>query len=211
MPVFRSGPGLAPPWCEVESFDVVHVRPGESYLFNRSAKRERLFVGRGDCQIVSPAGMTRAIEGTSVELSTEPGRLEVLRVFSETVLVRVCGRWGETTGGCGVFQLDNSVLPRNSGDPTGYPRTTDFDNHYHDCDEYWIIFEGRCVAVSEQKLYVIGEGDCLATGMGYHHDLPQVIAPVRAIYFETTLEGRKRPGHLWDHTHGPASPASDRI
>ena len=37
--------------------------------------------------------------------------------------------------------------PRDSGDPVDYPKTTGFDNHYHDCDEYWIIYEGSGVAV----------------------------------------------------------------
>jgi mannose-6-phosphate isomerase-like protein (cupin superfamily) len=57
----------------------------------------------------------------------------------------------------------------------------------------------------------MGPGDCLAIGMGHHHDFPLVTLPVRAVYFETTLEGEKRRGHLWEHTHGPAVPWLDRV
>ena len=47
--------------------------------------------------------------------------------------------------------------------------------------------------------------------MGHHHDFPEVFEPVRAVYFETTLEGQKRRGHLWEHTHGPSAPAPGRV
>jgi mannose-6-phosphate isomerase-like protein (cupin superfamily) len=48
-------------------------------------------------------------------------------------------------------------------------------------------------------------------GMGHHHDMPSVNSPVQAVYFETTLAGDKRTGHLWNHTHGPARPMAERI
>lgn len=79
------------------------------------------------------------------------------------------------------------------------------------CDEYWIVLEGTGVAVSEGKHYAVGPGDCLATGMGHHHDFPTASAPVHAVYFETTLGGERRRGHLWNHTHGPAQPRLDRV
>ncbi|MGH2616746.1 MAG: cupin domain-containing protein, partial [Thermomicrobiales bacterium] len=96
-------------------------------------------------------------------------------------------------------------------DPVSYPKTTSFDSHYHDCDEYWIVWAGRGVAVSEGQEYEVGPGDCVATGMGHHHDFPRVQEPVQAVYFETTLQGAKRRGHLWEHTHGLAQPARDCI
>ena len=60
------------------------------------------------------------------------------------------------------------------------------------------------------KSFEVGPGDCVATGMGHHHDFPHVSEPIRAIYFETTLEGEKRRGHLWDHKHGAAQPQTSR-
>lgn len=32
---------------------------------------------------------------------------------------------------------------------------------------------------------------------------PQVFETIKGVYFETTLQGQKRLGHLWEHTHGP--------
>ena len=62
------------------------------------------------------------------------------------------------------------------------------------CDEYWILFAGSGVAVSEGKRYEVSAGDCVATGMGHHHDFPVAHEPVRAVYSETTMEGEKRRG-----------------
>ena len=54
-------------------------------------------------------------------------------------------------------------------------------------------------------------GDCLCIGMGHHHDFPIIDSEVKAVFFETTLQGRKRTGHLWNHTHGPAVPQPERV
>ena len=64
---------------------------------------------------------------------------------------------------------------------------------------------------SEDHRYEVKPGDCIATGMGHHHDIPQVHEPIEAVYFETTMRGRKRRGHLWDHTHGQAQPDPQRV
>jgi len=47
--------------------------------------------------------------------------------------------------------------------------------------------------------------------MGWHHDFPRVDRSVKAVYFETTMQGKKRRGHLWEHTHGPAQPVLERV
>ena len=66
---------------------------------------------------------------------------------------------------------------------------------------------------SKGKFYDIGPGDCLATGMGWHHDVLNVIGDgaVEGAYFEGSLEGQKRPGHLWEPHHGKAVPCTDRV
>lgn len=195
----------------MEFFDIIHLHRDESHIYERIGKKEKLFVGKGSCRVKTPEGAVTVSEDMSVDLYVPKGHFEVFEVFSDTTLIRLCGRWGETTGSCGTFAMDNSMSSQNTGDAVDYPRNTEFDNHYHDCDEYWIIFEGQCVAVSEKKVYILDAGDCLVTGMGHHHDLPQIIEPIKGVYFETTLEGKKRLGHLWNHTHGPAEPKADRV
>ena len=211
MPVFVSGRGLAPSWCELEYFEIVELPAGATHTFERIGQKEKLIVGQGQCRLTSAGQTMIADEGANLDLSTADGRSEVLEVFSDTKLIRMCGRWGEETGGSGLFTVEESDAPHDGGDPVGYPKATHFDSHYHDCDEYWILFEGRGIAVSEGVSYEVGPGDCVATGRGHHHDFPQVFEPVKAVYFETTLEGQKRRGHLWNHRHGPAQPKKDRI
>jgi mannose-6-phosphate isomerase-like protein (cupin superfamily) len=211
MPVFRSGPNEAPEWSELEHFEIIELKPGEAHSFPRMGHREKLICVRGRCRITFDDHETMAEQGTNLDLDSPNGQFKAILVLSDATLVRMCGRWGEETGGSGVFGVSASDTADERGDPVDYEKHTSLDNHYHDCDEYWIIVEGRGVAVSEGEPHELGPGDCLATGMGHHHDMAQVLEPITGVYFETTLEGRKRHGHLWDHTHGPAEPQEHRV
>lgn len=209
MPVIADGSGPFPTWCELESFEIVDLTKGESHTFSRSGQRERLIVARGSCQLTAPDDKLLQ-KGAIVDLDSGTAHFAVDAITPGTQLVRMAGRWGEETGGAGIFAVATADDPQDGGDPVDYPKETSFDSHYHDCDEYWIVLEGSGVAVSEGNLYDVGPGDCVATGMGHHHDFPRVFQPIRAVFFETTLEGRKRRGHLWNHTHGAAAPKPDR-
>ncbi len=208
MPVFRTG---APDWCEMRFFEIIDLPAGAKHIFVRSQPKEKLIIGAGQCRIAFEGKTITADEGANLDLQEANSRFEVIDTLCPVTLIRMGGRWGAELGGSGLFTLRKSDHSGDKGDPVAYAKTTNFDNHYHDCDEYWIILEGRGVVVSEGKTYEVGPGDCLATGRGHHHDFPQVFEPVKGAYFETTLEGQKRRGHLWNHTHGPAQPAPDRV
>lgn len=225
MPVFTTGEirsGARPQieyaslaardWCEVEYYDIVNLPTDSTYEFERIGKREKLFVCDGACK-VAVGGTNETAETEAVfELDDEDGRFTVEAIREDTTLVRVAGDWADETGKSGIFTIRLGQPSKYEGDPVSYPKETRFDSHYHDCDEYWIMVEGRGVVVSEDRFYEIGPGDCLATGMGHHHDLAMVYQePFRGVFFETTLEGEKRRGHLWEHTHGPAEPKLDRV
>ena len=210
MPVFKSGNGLAPEWCEMEYFDILHLPAGARHRYERTGAKEKLVVGKGRCRIRTGDQVFDAEERANLDLTAPDDRFEIEEVAEDVTLIRMCGRWGDETGGSGLFAVDRTDKRKDRGDPVSYTKETSFDSHFHDCDEYWIIFEGYGIAVSEGKCYEVGPGDCVATGMGHHHDFPQVDEPVKAVYFETTMEGRKRPGHLWTHTHGPAEPKPER-
>lgn len=210
MPVFRSGKGLAPEWCEMEYFDITELASGDTHVFERVGKKEKLIVGRGKCRIAFAGIFVNAEVGANLDLP--PGaQFEVVEVTEPSTLIRMCGRWGDQVGGSGIFPFWPVEDPHDNGDPVDYPKETSFDNHFHDCDEYWIFFSGRGVAVSEGKHYDVGPGDCVATGMGFHHDMPKVYEAGAAVFFETTMEGAMRLGHLWEHTHGKAEPKEERM
>jgi mannose-6-phosphate isomerase-like protein (cupin superfamily) len=210
MPLISERHQVFPAWCELAAFEIVHLPVGARHVFSRREPQERLIVAAGSCRIGMGGRSVDASEGTKVELDPTGGAFVVDDVRTPVTLVRLSGSWGTELGGWGLFAVNEIADPVERGDPTDYPKRTNIDNHYHDCDEYWIIVEGRGEVVSEGKRYAVGPGDCLATGMGHHHDFPTAQEPVRAVYFETTLMGERRRGHLWDHTHGPAQPQSDR-
>ena len=200
-----------PSWCEMTFFEIVRLHVGETHIFERLGKKEKLIVGAGACKIDVGGRTVAAGVGANLDIGTPDGYFQVTEVSADATLVRMCGRWGDETGGSGLFAVSRSPKPQDGGDVFDYAKETNFDAHYHDCDEYWILYEGSGVAVSEGKAYEVGPGDCVATGMGHHHDFPIVHSPVKAVYFETTLEGQKRRGHLWNHTHDAAQPKGERV
>lgn len=211
MPVYKSGRGLAPKWCDLEFFDIVRLAPGQTHAFARVGKKEKLLIGGGRCKVSFEGKSVDAGEGANLDLTQAASQFVVGDVTAPTVLIRMSGRWGEEVGGSGLFGVANTDKPSDGGDKVTYKKTTCFDNHFHDCDEYWIVYEGTGVAVSEGKTFNVGPGDCIATGMGQHHDFPIATTPVKAVYFETTMEGAKRGGHLWEHKNGPAKPVKERV
>lgn len=210
MPVIAYGEKL-PAWCELKHYEVVRLVRGQRHTFARSGEKEKLIVGRGSCLISCGGRQFTAEEKANLDIADPVSFFRIDEALSDAVIVRMCGSWGGETGGSGLFRAAKSDAPVERGDPAPYPKETSIDNHYHDCDEYWIIIEGRGTVVTEGAHYEVGAGDCVATGMGHHHDFPLVSEPVHAVYFETTLEGQKRRGHLWNHTHGEANPKKERV
>ena len=210
MPITKSGQDEAPTWCELSYFEVVPLAAGETREFARRGKREKIIVGSGQCRIQRGG---QAVEGeykTNVDLEGDGDYFEVTAGDGPTTLVWMCGDWEDETAS-GIFTVDKGDGREDKGDAVDYSKETSFDCHYHDCDEYWILFAGSGVAVSEGQSYDVGPGDCVATGMGFHHDFPVVHEPVKSVYFETGLEGQQRRGHLWNHTHGEAVPQAERV
>lgn len=71
-----------------------------------------------------------------------------------------------------------------------------FDRHYHDCDEYWLIFEGRAIIEIDDERYEVEPGDIVCTEIGREHDIIQVLEPLAGFWFECrTIDGGKA-GHL---------------
>jgi mannose-6-phosphate isomerase-like protein (cupin superfamily) len=209
LPVFRQGEP-PPAWCELEAFAIVDSPPGAVSHERRRGMRERVLVTRGSAQLQTPAGSQVLRDGQFVDLQGFDA-WQTTAGARGAEIVRLSGHWGTELGGCGIFSAANDPNWKNAGDAVTYAKFTSIDSHYHDCDEFWIILEGAgTVVVGDRHLKVVA-GDCVPIGMGHHHDLPVVTSPIRAVYFETTLTGEKRVGHLWNHTHGPARPMPGRI
>lgn len=209
MPVFRSGRGSAPPWGEMEEFEIIDLQAGEEKTCRGRSPRQH-FIGVGGRARVRWQATSVAVDaGDQLEVTV---RTDV-RLMAETLaqVFRAAGRW-EHICSAGIFTVKPGAPPQGDT-PHDYPKTTTFDNHYHDCDEYWVMLEGRATVATEGKLFEVGPGDAVATGCGWHHDVLRCHSEdgIRGIWFEGTLEGRKRVGHLWEPKHGRAVPMVDRV
>jgi mannose-6-phosphate isomerase-like protein (cupin superfamily) len=208
VPVFRSD--QAPPaWCTLRSFAIIDLENDATSSYQRAQPRERLLMTLGTIQLAHSGGSVVLKENQFIDLAVDAWQLKACAPRAQ--IVRLSGTWGDDVAGCGIFRVTNQENPTNIGDPVEYPKTTSVDAHYHDCDEYWILLEGACTTVVGGHHIPMRAGDCVPIGMGHHHDMPSVAAPVKAVFFETTLEGEKRVGHLWNHTHGVARPMPERI
>jgi mannose-6-phosphate isomerase-like protein (cupin superfamily) len=210
MPIIKSS-GTFPKWCEVRFYEI--IRPTEEQVLRLPSKgpKQKLMMAEGACDLTIGSHSFRADQGEQYEIAGTDLSIEVRNATADAVLIRIGGKWGDVTGDSGFFEVTATDKPENTGDPADYPRNTSFDRHYHDCDEYYIIYEGSGTVYTEGKLYETAAGDCVVIGKGHPHDFPTVKEPVKAVYFESTLQGKKREGHLWNHTHGPAVPDLNRV
>lgn len=200
MPLLKISENKFPDWSEVKRITQLSIEPNNKTDIKKTFAKYALFVISGECNIKANGYDKIFLENDSLFSDKKNIFIQTTNTITEIVMIE--GNWRNEVGGSAVFMMSKHSTPRNIGDPTDYPRTNDFDNHYHDFDEYWIILKGSGLAVSEGVKYKFSGGDIIATRMGDHHDLPEVYEDIHGIYFETSLRGQKRLGHLWNHTHG---------
>lgn len=199
MPITNLNKNEFPFWSEIEYYNIIKLNNNQKYYHRKKSEKEEIFIGRGDCDLFLDENVSKLKYGNHYTVDAES--VDIISKSEQSIVIIVGGNWETKIGNCGVFKMTWSENPKNIGDPTNYDRNTDFDNHYHDCDEYWIIFNGTAVVMSEGNQYIISEGDCVITKMGDHHDIVNINDILEGVYFETTLKGKQRLGHLWEHTH----------
>lgn len=187
-----------PDWSELDNIRIIKLDANSDVKLNTDFEKWALFVTIGDC-VVTDEDERYCSEGD--EFFGHGNSLKIITKIKSVSVVLVEGKWKNPVGNSGVFRMNISDHPRNIGDEAEYFRNTDFDNHYHDCDEYWIITEGKGIAITENNKFKFQSGDIIATKAGDHHDLPEIHEKIVGVYFETTLKGKQRRGHLWNHTH----------
>ena len=68
--------------------------------------------------------------------------------------------------------------------------------HFHDCNEFWVIIQGKGIATSENVTHELGPGDMLITKAGDEHSLA-VIEGMVAVYFHGVMPPDGRFGYLY--------------
>jgi len=71
-----------------------------------------------------------------------------------------------------------------------------FDCHFHDCDEYWLVFAGKAKVRSEESEFYVQRGDIVCTRAGDEHDVTEVYETLEAFYIEGATPQGGRVGHL---------------
>jgi len=211
VPVFRNGSFQPSGWCELRRYTTFDGTPTTDRIVTTAFPKAILLVTDGVCGVVRDGTEAVLRERDTTALSADVGNLRVLGSDGAFRCMLFEGNWGEDIGGCGLFFYAADTPRKFPSDPISYERTSNFDSHYHDCDEYWMILEGAGTVVVGGVHHDIGPGDCVVTGAGHHHDIPHIRTPIRSAFLETTLEGPKRRGHLHNFEHGIAVPRWERV
>ena len=201
-----------PKWAKLRKYERVFMKKDEvMQLCEFAYPKVALMCLSGSFTIVDGDATVDIKLGEAYELTSESAQITAHPYYfvEKASFMLMCGIWESAS--FNMFRADIFENPVNLGTPCDYYRNNSFDNHYHDFDEYWILYEGHGVAYSENKPFECGPGDCVVTGMGWHHDFPIAHDYVQAVTVETEGEGQNRPDHLWEQVHGPAVPQKDRI
>ncbi len=94
---------------------------------------------------------------------------------------------GNMPAWCAVTSAGIFSVPRDGGH---------FDCHYHDCEEYWLVFSGRAKVLSEGQAYYVQRGDIVCTQAGVEHDVLEVYEDLAGYWFEGATPEGGRTGHL---------------
>jgi len=208
MVVFREGTDNAPAWSDVRNFDTFSLPLGGSLVLSRRDEREVILVSAGN--LLFDDGFEQVVlrEGQFVVVAGGIKSVTLSSTIRPAEIVRFGGNWKPGVYGCGLFEVSLQSRCQFVGDPVGYPKKTDFDSHYHDYDEYWLLLSGSGTVVVSDKQFPVRKGDCLAIEKWRHHDFPLVDQPVKVAYLEVGLRAPGRLGHLWNYLHGepPVTP-----
>jgi quercetin dioxygenase-like cupin family protein len=108
-------------------------------------------------------------------------------------LARIEGHWDHT--------IRSEICMFQPGNPCDY--------HYHDGDEYWVVFRGHFNIDYHGLEAPVVPGQLLAFGKGYEHGLLGPEEVMQGIVMAMPLEGRKRDGHLNRERNGDPVPGRE--
>ncbi|MET0801670.1 MAG: cupin domain-containing protein [Actinomycetota bacterium] len=86
-----------------------------------------------------------------------------------------------------------------------------FDRHFHDCDEYWLVFSGRARVLVGSQTFDVGPGDIVCTPPATVHDVVGVSETLEAFWFEGRTPEGGRIGHLHETSEDAGGHAVPRL
>jgi predicted dehydrogenase/mannose-6-phosphate isomerase-like protein (cupin superfamily) len=70
------------------------------------------------------------------------------------------------------------------------------DYHYHDCDEYIIVTQGRARLLLEGREYEVESGHCVCIPQGGKHRILEALEDLSLLWIYDELKGEGRSGHI---------------
>jgi mannose-6-phosphate isomerase-like protein (cupin superfamily) len=86
---------------------------------------------------------------------------------------------------------------------------TPCDYHYHDGDEYWVVFRGHFTLDYNGIKVPMKPGMMMAAGKGFEHGSLNPEEQFQAMVLAMPLEGELRDGHLNQEMHGAPTPGRE--
>ena len=109
MPVFRSGKGNAPAWCEMEDFELVPLARGQTQRFKRIGRKEHFLVCHGTARITDGTTYRALQQGAKLNVDDDVKELVVEAGDEDTLIFRAIGRW-ESVRGSGLFTVRTDAI-----------------------------------------------------------------------------------------------------
>jgi mannose-6-phosphate isomerase-like protein (cupin superfamily) len=147
--------------------------------------RERIVVLHGEVSVESENGRHTLKRRDFVEIPQSGARVTNVGT-SSAELARVAGRWTQV--------IRSEICLFRPDKPCDY--------HYHDGDEYWMVFRGHFTLNYDGQEYEMKPGLMLAAGMGFEHGSTAPEEHFEAVVMAMGLSGAKRDGHLNREMHG---------
>ncbi|HEY2655656.1 MAG TPA: hypothetical protein VGI55_07690 [Solirubrobacteraceae bacterium] len=219
MPIYTRGSLQTDrlPWVEIEDFEFFHLgrvmvmndhsiaaTPGGhvpywGYYQDRplpalrridpTRPKDRIVVISGEVQVQSEHGRFTLDKRDFYDIPAS-GATITNTGESMAELARIEGHWDHT--------IRSEICMFRPGNPCDY--------HYHDGDEYWVVFRGHFNIDYHGLKASVQPGQLLAFGKGYEHGLLDPEEVMQAIVLAMPLEDRKRDGHLNRERNGDPIP-----
>lgn len=181
------GSGHVPYWGYYQDRPLASTRRIEP-----TTKKDRIVVLSGIVQVETELGRTTLHKRDYFDIPASGATLTNTGT-SMAEIGRVMGHWDHS--------VRSEICMFQPGNPC--------DTHYHDGDEYWVVFRGHFTLDYNGRKIKVGPGTLMAAGKGYEHGAEEVEEVMNGLVIAMPLEDGKRDGHLNRANQGAPTPGRE--
>jgi len=191
----------APDWVEIDDFEIFTLDQGEP--------------GEGRRTIPWDPGSHAVVAVVSGEVTAQFADGKVTLQRRDWLSVPESGlRLTSMRSGTSKHFACELVLVRGHWDAVNEVGSFQFrpekplEYHYHDYNEYWIVYRGSATVQLPGEEIVVKAGQVLANPVGWEHGIRAPHETIEGLGFQTQAVGQRRQGHLLRDVHGEPVPAA---